>query len=95
MIGTRSTSQICKSKLIHRVIKNVQPDGWENQIPDYPVVNHNLYYEALTQSPLSPIPQIESGSATFRLGTLLNTWHRWGLISSFPSEKGNYFPNLL
>jgi len=73
----------------HHFIKSVIPRGWEHQIPNYPVINYNLYYEANLLS-LGRTVKI-NGVAHTQTGTLLNN-AELGLNFIVSNQKDNYFP---
>ncbi len=75
--------------LIHRMIKSNEPEGWGNQLPDYPVVNYSLYYEPNLFS-FSRIFKI-NGTASAQAGTL-QADAQIGLDWLISNEKDNYFP---
>jgi hypothetical protein len=75
--------------LVHHFIKSVVPQGWEHQIPNYPVINYNLYYEANLLS-LGRLAKI-NGVAHTQTGTLLNN-AEVGLNFLLSNQKDNFFP---
>lgn len=74
---------------IHGWINDVGPAGWENQIPDYPVVNYSLYDEPNLFS-IGRIIHI-NGMCTVEAGTL-QTDVQLGLDGSISSQTDNFFP---
>ncbi|HTI08301.1 MAG TPA: lipid A deacylase LpxR family protein [Puia sp.] len=74
---------------VHHFIKSVIPRGWDHQIPTYPVVNYNLYYERNLLS-LGRLAKI-NGVAYTQTGTLLNT-AELGLNVLLSNQKDNFFP---
>jgi lipid A 3-O-deacylase len=75
---------------IHSVIKgNVMPEGWENQLPDYPVLNYSLYYEPNLFSISRTVKVNATGS--IQAGTL-QTDAQIGLDGLISNEKDNFFP---
>ena len=77
---------------VHHFIKSVIPRGWEHQIPNYPVINYNLYYEANLLS-LGRNVKI-NGVAHTQTGTLLNN-AEVGLNLLLSNQKDNYFPSRI
>lgn len=75
--------------LVHHFIKSVIPNGWGHQIPTYPVINYNLYYETnlFSFGRLSGI----NGVAQTQTGTLLNN-AAIGLDFFLSNLPDNFFP---
>src|ERR1019366_1581814 len=74
---------------VHHFIKSVVPRGWDHQIPAFPVINYNLYYEA-NLLPLGGAAKL-NGTAQTQTGTFLNT-AQVGLNFVVSNQKENYFP---
>jgi lipid A 3-O-deacylase len=74
---------------VHHVIHAEKPEGWQHQLPDYPIINYNLYFESGLVSPGTIKINAFAGSQT---GTLLNTL-KFGLNLGFSNIKGEYFPD--
>jgi lipid A 3-O-deacylase len=91
MIGPAALADQAQ-KLVHKVISSIEPDGWNNQIPDYPVINYNLYYEPNLFS-FSRIFKV-NGIAAIQAGTLMNTASA-GLDFLISNQRDNYFPDRI
>jgi len=74
---------------IHRWIGADEPEGWRNQMPNYPVVNYSLYYEPNLFSVSRVLKMNATGSA--QAGTL-QTEGEIGLDALISNEKDNFFP---
>jgi hypothetical protein len=77
--------------LVHHVIHGEIPEGWENQMPDYPVINYNFLYQQVFL-PLNHFAL--SGFSYTQAGSLLNT-EKLGMDISFSTQKGDWFPERL
>jgi hypothetical protein len=74
---------------IHGMINTDKPLGWNNQLPDYPVVDYSLYYEPNLFS-ISRIFKV-NGCSSAEAGSL-HTYAETGLDLLISNEKDNFFP---
>jgi hypothetical protein len=79
-------------EIIHRIVHYVHPEGWGNQIPDFPIISYSMYYER------SLIPTASHFGlnvyASGQAGTLEND-ARAGFTLVANSELHNPFPARL
>ena len=76
--------------LVHKIMGFEKPKGWGEQLPNYPVINYNIYYE---RNLLDGDHAVKlNGLAYLQLGSLLNTATA-GLNFMISNKKDNNFPD--
>jgi len=87
VIGPAALAQANQS-IVHKYLKDELPQGWDNQLPNYPVINYGLTYE---QNFFSLNHFAVNGFSATQIGTLLNT-EKVGLDLAFSTHKRDAFP---
>jgi hypothetical protein len=75
--------------LVHRIIGWEEPEGWQHQLPAYPIINYNLYYEPNLSSIGNNVKI--NGFLYTQTGSLLNAATS-GIRLLVSSARGDYFP---
>jgi len=78
--------------LVHKIMDLKKPEGWNEQLPDYPLINYNLYYER-SLLPANDIVKV-NGFAYLQTGSLLNTLSA-GIDFMITNKKENNFPIVI
>ena len=89
MIGPAALADQTQN-LVHTVVKGIIPEGWKHQIPNSPVINYNLSYEANLLS-FSRILKVNEVAAV-RAGTLIDD-AGVGLDILISNRRDNFFPD--
>lgn len=78
--------------VIHSLLKDTKPQGWSNQLPDYPVINYGLY----DQSHLFSISRFihVNGSASIQAGSLMDN-AQVGLHILASNAAADFFPDRI
>jgi lipid A 3-O-deacylase len=77
---------------IHDHVPSTKPLGWETQLPNYPIINYNLYYET-NLARLSSRIQLNTTFYT-QLGSLMNAAQA-GLNLMITSDYFDFFPERM
>ncbi len=87
VIGPAALAETNQS-VVHKYLKDELPEGWDNQLPNYPVINYGFTYE---QSFFSINHLAMNAFSATQIGTLLNT-EKAGLDLAVSSRKRDAFP---
>jgi len=75
---------------VHRVLDFEKPEGWGGQLPNYPIINYNLYYER-SLLPGEHFVKVNA-VAVAQIGSFQNTLSG-GLSFTFTKKINNSFPD--
>ncbi|MGH2566330.1 MAG: lipid A deacylase LpxR family protein, partial [Ginsengibacter sp.] len=75
--------------LVHRIMDREEPEGWKHQLPAYPIINYNLYYEPNLSSPGKHVKI--NGFLYTQTGSLLNAATA-GIKLLVSRAADDYFP---
>jgi hypothetical protein len=75
--------------LVHRILDREEPEGWKHQLPAYPIINYNLYFEPNLSSVGGHINL--NGFLYTQTGSLLNTATA-GIKLLISSARDDYYP---